>query len=882
MRPERWQAIEELYHSASDLPDGQRPTFLNDACAGDRKLFDEVESLLRYGSGPQSFLDTPAVAIMAKAIAADEFLYNTPSLKGEIVSHYRILEPIGRGGMGIVYAAEDLKLGRRVALKLLPEYLARDKESLRRFEREARAASALNHPNICTIHEIDEAGGLHFIAIELLEGETLKQRMARSRLSTKEILRIGIEICEALDAAHSAGIIHRDVKPANTFLTRRGTTKVLDFGVAKRVGPELIDQSLNFSNLLTSKFDIDLTDPGAPIGTLAYMSPEQVSGQSVDARSDIFSIGAVLYEMTTGQLPFPGKDATSVVRGVQLQRPIPVEQINPRTPSALVRFINKAMEKDRSARYQHIAELRADLQGLQSRLERKGRWRQAIFIPLALVAALAILIPASLRNSRIHEWIAGRSSTGIPVETKSVAVLPFENLTGDPSQDYFVDGMTDALIAHLTKLGSLRVISRTSSMHYKGTRKTIPEVARDLNVSAIVEGSVERSADHVRISAQLVDAANDRTMWSRDYSGELADVLELQSELAAAVAVEVAGKLTPQEQARFAHGRSVKPEVYDAYLKGRYFLNRLMEEDLKKGVGYFNEAIRLDPDYAPAYSGLADAYSFIGFVGVETDRPQQLALEAAKKAISLDDSLAEAHASLGWVLHRHFQDWTGAEKEYRRAIDLNPSYATAHRFYGIFRRGIGLDAPGCEELRIAHELDPLNPLNTNRWAECLFAAGKYDEAVHMVKDNLEIDPNNLDSLWTLGGMYERRGTFSEALDLYQKALDATDGKAFIPYALLASAYGGSGQSEKAEEILREMKQKFGEDNWIAAFVHVRMGLKEQAIRELTEDLANDGPGTSGPGASLYVSEWRFDPLRSDPRFQALLRKFNYPESAFRK
>jgi tetratricopeptide (TPR) repeat protein len=356
----------------------------------------------------------------------------------------------------------------------------------------------------------------------------------------------------------------------------------------------------------------------------------------------------------------------------------------------------------------------------------------------------------------------------------------------------------------------------------------------------------------------------------------------MQNELATAIVRAVAGKLTPQEQARFAHNRPVKPEVYDAYLKGRYFSNRPMEEGLKKGVAYFQEAIRLDPDYAPAYSGLADAYSFMGFVGVETDPPRQLAIEAAKKAISLDDSLAEAHASMGWVLHRHMQEWAGAEKEYRRAIELNQSYATAHRFYGAFLRGIGRADLGCEEHRLAHELDPLNALNTDDWARCAYETGHFDDAVRMVKDILEIDPNNFGSLWALGEIYERKGMFPEAIEQYEKGMKATGGTAFIPYSLLASAYAGSGQTEKAEKILQAMTQKFGEDKWISGTIHAQTGQKERAIRELTDDVANCGPGTCGPAASLYVWNWRFDPLRSDPRFQALLKKFNYPESAFKK
>ena len=882
MRPERWQAIEELYHSASDLPDEQRTSYLNRACGGDHNLLREIEALLRHGSRPRSVLDTPAIAIMAKAIAQDEFLSSTPFLKGKAISHYRIVAAIGRGGMGVIYEAEDLKLGRHVALKLLPGYLAHDPQALQRFEREARAASALNHPNICTVYEIDESEGLHFIAIELLHGETLKQRMTREPIPLREILEIALDICDALEAAHSAGIIHRDIKPANIFLTRRGPVKVLDFGVAKRVGEEFVERTSNLSVPQTPNADYELTSPGAALGTAAYMSPEQAGGQPVDTRSDIFSLGAVLYEMTTRQLPFSAKATVDIIQAIQKETPRAVEELNPHVPPELIRIISKAMQNERSLRYQHAAEMRASLLALQSRLETRGSKRKAVLVPALIAVLIALVATASFRVPHIRDWILGKSSAGMPQEIKSLAVLPFENLTGDSSQEFFVDGMTDALTTNLAQIGSLRVISRTSAMRYKGTHKTLPEIARELNVNAVVEGSVVRSRDRVRVSAQLVDVTTDQNLWAHDYDRNLLDVLQLQNELATAVAREVAGRLTPREQARLRSGQAVKPEVYEAYLKGRYFSNRPMEEGLKKGVAYFQEAIRLDPDYAPAYSGLADAYSFLGFAGPETDAQRQLAIEAAKKAISLDDSLAEAHASLGWVLHRHMQDWSGAEKEYRRAIELDPNSAIAHQFYGVFRRGIGLDKLGCNEHRLAHELDPLNPVITDSWAECVYVTGHVDEAVRMVKDILEVDPNNLRSLWALGEMYERKGMFSEAIEQYQKGVDATGGNAFIPYSLLGSAYAGSGQTEKAEKILQEMNQKFGEDKWISATVHIRMGQNELAIRELTEDCAECKPGTCGPAQSLYVSNWRFDPLRSDPRFQALLRKFNYPESAFKK
>jgi serine/threonine protein kinase/tetratricopeptide (TPR) repeat protein len=881
MTPERWLAIEELFHSVCDLPDAQRDAFLHQACKGDESLRVEIETLLKHGATQQSVLDRPAIAIMAKAVTSDEGWSGAPILQGKIISHYRVLEPIGKGGMGVVYKAEDLRLGRYVALKLLPHFLASDPEALQRFEREARTASALNHPNICTVYEIDESENLLFIAIELIEGETLKNRIARGSVEIPETLDILVEICSALEAAHSVGIIHRDIKPSNIVLTAKGHAKLLDFGVAKRVGPGSEGQADHLLAVPATAFEQRLTSPGVALGTVAYMSPEQASGQEVDVRSDIFSMGAVLYEMATRKHPFPGDDAGAVLRAIQFQSPPSIKRINSAVPFELIRITAKAMEKDRSRRYQAAAAMQTDLQMLRDRLQRRVDKRKALLAAALSIAFLVTAGTVSWRVPRMREWISGKPSNVAP-EIKSLAVLPLKNLSSDASQEYFVDGMTEALIANLTKLGSVRVISNTSAMHYKESHKALIEIASELKVAAVVVGSVLRSGDRVRVSAQLVDATTDRNLWAQEYERDIRDVLQLQNELASAVALKVAGKMTPQERARLAPASKVKPEVYEAYLKGRYFSNRPMEDGLKKGVAYFQEAIRLDPNYAPAYSGLADAYSYLGFVSAETDRPRQLAIEAARKAISLDDSLAEAHASLGWVLHRHMQDWAGAEKEYRQAIELNPSYAMAHRFYGVYLHCIGLDDRSCEEHRLAHELDPLNTIDTDRWAECVYASGHFEEAVRMVKDILEIDPNNLDALWTLGQMYEKKGMLPQAIEQYEKGRQATGGNAFIPYSLLGSAYAGAGQTEKAEKILQEMNRKFGEDKWISAMIYVQMGRKEEAIRALTEDVANCGPGACGPASSLYIWNWRFDPLHSDPRFQALLRKFNYPASAFRK
>src|SRR2546425_7941854 len=573
MKPERWQVIEELYHFASDLPDGQRNSFLQEACGEDQSLLYEVESLLRHGSRSQSVLDTPAMAIMAKAMAADESKSSAPFLAGTIISHYRILAPIGRGGMGVVYKAEDLKLRRLVALKLLPQFLAADPQALHRFEREAQAASALNHPNICTVYEVDEAEGLHFIAIELLEGETLKERIARGPLEVPEILGIVIEICGALEAAHSAGIIHRDIKPSNIVLMRRGAAKLLDFGVAKRIGPEFIQETEDVLSALPENVDLRLTSPGAAIGTIAYMSPEQASGQEVDTRSDLFSLGAVLYEMTTGKYALPGKDLADVLRAIQDRKPVPIEQLSPKVPFELIRITNKTMHKDRSLRYQRAAEMQADLQALRHHLETKTTRRRAMLVPTLIVMFFALAAFVSLRVTRVRDWVLGHPSASVARAIKSLAVLPLENLTGDSAQDYFVDGMTDTLITNLTKLGSLHVISRTSAMHYKGTHKALPEIARELNVNAVVEGSVTRSSNRVRISAELVDASNGQNLWARDYERDVQDVFHLQNELATAGAQEVAGELTPHGQNQLTQVRPVNSEAYEDYLRGRYFAN---------------------------------------------------------------------------------------------------------------------------------------------------------------------------------------------------------------------------------------------------------------------------------------------------------------------
>ncbi len=876
MTPERWQAIEELYHSASDLPDGQRSCFLHEACGGDESLLREVESLLRHGSTTQGVLDSPAIAIMAKAIAADECQSSTPLLEGKTISHYRIVEAIGRGGMGVVYKAEDLKLRRHVALKVLPDYFARDQQALQRFEREAQAASALNHPNICTVYEIDEAEGLHFIAIELLEGETLKERIARGPLEVPAILSIAIEICDALKAAHAAGIIHRDIKPSNIVLTQRGGAKLLDFGVAKRVGPELVRQTENLLSVLSGDVDLRLTSPGAAIGTVAYMSPEQARGEEVDTRSDLFSLGGVLYEMTTGKYPFPGKDLADVLQAIQNRAPASMKQFNPKTPSELIRIMNKAMQKDRSLRYQHASEMQADLQALRGRLETKARKWKALLVAALIVMFFAFVASASLRVTRVREWMLGKSPTGISRQIKSLAVLPLENLSGDTTQDYFADGMTDALITDLAQIPLLRVISRTSVMRYKGTREPLPEIARMLDVDAILEGSVVRSGSRVRVDIQLIQAGTDRHIWAQRYERDLRDVLALQGEVARAVAAEVRINLTPQLQAHLAATPQVDPEAYEAYLRGRYYAQKNTEDGYKKSIQYFEQAIRTAPNYAPAYAGLADSCYYLGGAAMAIVVPTEVipkAVEAVTKALELDPTLSEAHGVLATIKFNYDWDWAGAETEFKRAIELNPNNASAYQGYAWYLTAMERPEEGLAMMKRAKQADPLSVMHDRPYGWFLYLNGQYDQAVQVLRKSIEFDPTYFNTRQMLGSIYEQRGLYDQAIAEYQRALDISGGNLNVR-ANLAHVYAISGNRAEAERIADQLKRqvKGGRGSFNIAAVYAGLGRNDEAFEWLDRAFKEDS--ILMPFLRVYPD---LKPLRSDPRFQDLLQRMHFPE-----
>ena len=860
MKPERWQVIEKLYHSASDLSDSERSAFLKQQCSEDNGLLHEVESLLKHGSTPQCVLDTPAIAVLAKEIAINQCDITAPLLQGQTISHYRIIKPIGSGGMGVVYKAEDLKLRRHVALKLLPRFLAKDSQALRRFEQEAQAASALNHPNICTVYEIDEAQGLNFIAVELLEGETLKERLARGPLALKDTLAIVIDICDALEAAHSAGIIHRDIKPSNIVLTRRGTAKLLDFGVAKRVGPEVLTGTL--SPTPVGKVDVHLTSRGAAIGTVSYMSPEQASGEEVDPRSDLFSLGAVLYELTTGTNPFPGKNPTDVLGAVRDGQPIPIDEIEPRVPAELLKVTNKALQKDRSLRYQSATEMRNDLQALRRRLETRTTRRKLLLVPMGSVVLLALVMVVFLRLNGIREWALHKSLVSSRQEIKSVAVLPLQNLTGDSAQEYFADGMTDALITNLSKLGALRVISRTSAMHYKGTRKALPEIGRELNVNAIIEGSVTRSSNHIRISAQLLDAVSEQSLWVRDYERTLQDVLQLQTELATNVAEEVTGKLTAEERSRLsAKARPVNPEAYEAYLKGRYFLNKWSLKGFEKAKEYLEQSIKIDPMYAQGFAGLGEYYAIVAFLGITPPEDYLKAEDLNRRALQLDPDAVEPYVGLGMIKFFYRCDQAGAEKDLNKALELDPGSVYAHDYHSFYLLKIGRADDAIAEKKKVVESDPLAVEDVSELGMYFSSVGRNDEAIQQLQKALEIDPNHAVTHSRLAEAYTNKQQYNEAVLELEKAIALEVRPERLAH--LGDVYARWEKRKEAQAVIRqliEMSKHRHVSPTLIASIHARLGETVSALMWLERAQVNDDPP---------ISDSAFDTLRSDPRFKTL-------------
>jgi len=787
----------------------------------------------------------------------------------ETISHFRIIEKLGEGGMGVVYKAIDTRLGRPVALKFLPDKIAKDAQALERFRREARAASALNHPGICTIYDIGEQDGRAFIAMEFIDGETLRSHIHGKALPLEETLKLGIQIAEALDAAHTEGIIHRDIKPANIFVTKRGQAKVLDFGLAK-----LIRKGIANSDTDSVAEAPDSTSiVGIISGTPSYMSPEQIRGDNLDRRTDIFSLGLLLYEMATGRQAFSGGTGGVIIEAVLARSPVPARSINPNIPPQLEEIINKAVHKDRDQRYQQVAELRVDLQRLDRGTD--SGWRPVRDADSGRISTTNLPGSATERKSanstgQMEALRPGRVSKNID----SLAVLPFENAGRDPEHEYLGDGIAGSLINILASIPKLRVMAQSTVFRYKGRGLDPQAVGRELNVRAVLVGRITQSGGALRIGTELVDVATGSQLWGAQYDRKPGDIFAIQDEISNEISEKLRLKLTRAEKKRLTKRETVDAEAYQMYLKGRHHWNRWTEDGFYKAIEYFQQAVEKDPSYALAYTGVADSYVLLGWNGYLPPKEAfPKAKRAAMGALRLDSNLGEAHTSDAAVLWLHDWRWPEAEIEFTRSLALSPSHPTASHWYAEYLMTMGRHAEAIERMKKSQELDPLSLIISVAIGWAFYMARRYDDAIEQFRRTVELDPNYPMTFWILGMLLRKMGRYELAIAEGEKAVKLSGGSSSMS-AALAQTYAAAGERKKAIQILDELtelaKQKYVAPYFFAG-IHLGLGEDDRAMECLEKSYEEHSNWL------LYLHiDPSMDGLRANPRFQDLLQRVGLP------
>ena len=819
---------------------------------------------------------------------------------GTKLGRYEIRAKIGAGGMGEVYLAEDLQLRRRVALKILSAELSANQDRMRRFVQEAQAAAALNHPNIAHIYEVGESDGLNFIAMEHIDGPTLRQLLHDGQTDLKKLLRYLQHACEGLAKAHAAGIVHRDLKPDNIMVSRDGHAKVLDFGLAKLIEPQQISGG-GSSDVATAILKQHST-PGTILGTVGYMSPEQAQGKTaeIDQRSDIFSVGCILFEAATGTRAFQGRDAVDSLNKIIREAPVAINTLNPAAPADLQKVVRRCLAKDPDERYQNIKDVAIELKEIRRELAGSPGIDTTVPPPrstpdtqviaassagppdsLTMRASSAEYIVSGIKQHKLILTIAALVIVGGAIALlyyqhvrntepaiDSIAVLPFVNQNKDINIEYVADGLTESIMNSLTQLPSLKVVPRSSVFRYKGQEIDPLKVGKELNVRAVLTGRLTQRGDDLLVSVELIDVRDSKQLWGERYQRKMSDLLSVQNEIAKAISTNLRPTLSGADQSRLKKHNTESPEAYQLYLKGYYFWQKFTPADHKKAVEYFNQAVAIDPNFALAYVGLSETYGASATNGwIAPQEGYTRGLSTAKRALELDDSLAEAHATFGACTMFYNLDWSTGEQEFKRAIQLNPNYEFGYELYSYLLLSIGRMDEGLTMAQRGVEVAPLSPLLIDDMASAYYLARRYDEAIKQYQKSLEIDPTHFGGPLGLGAVYEAKGMHEAAIKQFEKAI-AVGGRTSTVLAMLAHAYARSGKQSEAQKILAELNE-MSKTGYVSpydlAILYAGLGDKDKALDELTKAYEERA------GWIIYLNvEPIFDSVRSEPRFVELV------------